>query len=157
MASKSGNDGGLATHLTSYKWEMGPELEMAEKWLAKWPAAIFRGRAPKWMKNGRANGRIAACPAIRPAIFSAILGPPRKIAASHFASHFSAIYPFPTCSSSVAGQVGRNKRPRNQGLKKSAEIRHRSSASLCLHRCTVQQVFSDNFLNPRLPGLLSLS
>ena len=29
---------------------MGPELEVADKSLAKWPAAIFR-EAPKWPKK----------------------------------------------------------------------------------------------------------
>ena len=60
------------------------------------------------------------------------------------------------------------KRPESQGLKTSAEMGHGSSAPLWLHRNTVRQAFwelsypwgeglpnSDNFLNPRLSGLLS--
>ena len=64
--------------------------------------------------------------------------------------------------------LGNDKRPESRGFKKSAEIGHGSSAPLRLHQNTVKQVFwelsypwreelpnSDDFLNPRLSGLLS--
>ena len=41
------------------EWEAGSEPKMAEKWPAKWPAAIFWGGVPNWPKNGRANSRTA--------------------------------------------------------------------------------------------------
>ena len=64
--------------------------------------------------------------------------------------------------------LGNDKRPKSRGFKKSAEIGHRSSAPLWLHRNTIKHVFwelscpwreelpnADHFLNPRLSGLLS--
>ena len=58
-----------------------------------------------------------------------------------------------------------DKRPRNQGFKKPAEISHGSATPLWFRRNTVNQVFlypwrqelpnPDNFLNPRLSGLWS--
>ena len=66
LPTKSGS--GIATPLTSYRWEMGPKLEMAEKWLAKWLAAIFRGgpNMSEKMAGQTENGQTSA---LRPWIF----------------------------------------------------------------------------------------
>ena len=89
------------------EWETGPEPRMAEKWLAKWPAAISQGGS----QNGRKmagqpkNHQILAVrPFSRPFFGHVGTPPPRKMAAGHFAGHFSAIFGSRPVSHSVAGQ-----------------------------------------------------
>ena len=99
----------VATWLACYRMGNGPKPKTAEKWPAKWPAAVFRGRGPKMAT--RSPGK---CPdrqeipefelaSYLSGHFSAILGHPRKMAAGHF----SAIFGSGPVSHSVAGQPSR--------------------------------------------------
>ena len=93
----------FATPLATYRWEMSPKSEMAEKWPAKWPAAIFRGRPEMAEKMAGQMADSGNCPAICPAIFLAISGLPRKMATGHLAGHFRVQAHFQP----AAGQWGR--------------------------------------------------
>ena len=73
-----------------------PEIGNGRKMAGEMAGSHFSGKARNGRKNGRANGRTGRkWPNFRyPAIFSAISGLPRKMAAGHFAGHFSAISEF---------------------------------------------------------------
>ena len=101
----------LAIPLASYRWETGPELEMNEKWLAKWLAAFFRGGP----QNGRANGWNLAIfcflpvrPFARPFFghFGTLPKNGRRPFRQPFFGHFQFRARFPL----VAGQLDRNAR-----------------------------------------------
>ena len=81
----------VATWLACYRMGTVPEPKMAEKWLAKWPAANFGGGGPKMAEKW---------PGKRP-----FWTPPQKMAAD-----FPAIFGSDPASHSVAGQPSRNAR-----------------------------------------------
>ena len=75
----------VATLLTSYRWEMGPKLNMRETENGPTAGGPWRGRVPKWPKNGWANGRTgrkwpnSICPAICLAIFRPLFGSQKRL------------------------------------------------------------------------------
>ena len=103
-------DSGLATWMAYCRMGNGPKPKAAEKWRAKWPAAILGGGGgfPKWPRSG---GQIAGQrkfgdflpvrPFAWPFFFHFGNPPPPGMAASHF----SAILGFGPGSHSVAGRT----------------------------------------------------
>ena len=100
----------VATQLTSYGWELGPQSEMAEKCLAKWPAAIF-GEGPKWQKKwpGKWPDRQKMAKFQLFGHFSAILGVSPKNGRRPFRQPFFGHCQFRAHFPPVAGQRDRNR------------------------------------------------
>ena len=124
----------VAIPLASYGWETDPKLEMAEKWLAKWPAAIFRGGP----RNGRKMaGQMAGQAEMAkfqlsghlPGLFFGHFGDSPKNGRRPFRQPFFGHFQFRACFPPVAGQRNRNKRVQTQvrkGAQKGAKERRRA-------------------------------